>query len=107
MFNMGNERHYDVILGIKWLKTLGDVMVNWKLLTMTFGSDTGKITLKGDPHRVWKRHPFVMKLGIGRRTEQSNMSQLEVRDHHLNLNVEPGLLNIVLWAYFSLLISYL
>nr|GEU72310.1 retrovirus-related Pol polyprotein from transposon TNT 1-94 [Tanacetum cinerariifolium] len=41
MFNMGNERHYNVILGIKWLKTLGDVMVNLKLLTMTFGSDTG------------------------------------------------------------------
>nr|GEZ28786.1 hypothetical protein CTI12_AA332270 [Tanacetum cinerariifolium] len=40
IFNMGNERHYNVILGIKCLKTLGDVMVNSKLLTMTFGSDT-------------------------------------------------------------------
>nr|GEY66916.1 RNA-directed DNA polymerase [Tanacetum cinerariifolium] len=48
-FNMGNARYIDVILGIKWLKTLGDVMVNWQLFTMTFGSETGKITLKGDP----------------------------------------------------------
>ncbi|GJZ12283.1 putative mitochondrial protein [Tanacetum coccineum] len=48
-FNTGNTRYFDVILGIKWLKTLGDVMVNWQLFTMTFGSETGKITLKGDP----------------------------------------------------------
>ena len=38
----------DVILGIKWLQTLGDVKVNWKLLTMTFLGDRGKITLVGD-----------------------------------------------------------
>nr|GEU29164.1 hypothetical protein [Tanacetum cinerariifolium] len=38
----------DVILGIKWLQTLGDVNVNWKLLTMTFMGDRGKITLVGD-----------------------------------------------------------
>lgn len=26
----------DVILGMKWLKTLGDMKVNWKQLTMVF-----------------------------------------------------------------------
>ncbi|PWA65783.1 hypothetical protein CTI12_AA332270 [Artemisia annua] len=46
---MGSASCQDVTLGIKWLKTLGDVMVNWQLRTMTFGSDTGKVTLKGDP----------------------------------------------------------
>lgn len=46
---MGNTRNYEVILGIKWLKTLGDVLSNWELFTMTFGSDTRKRTLKGDP----------------------------------------------------------
>ena len=45
---MGSASFYDVALGIKWLKTLGDVMVNWQLHIMTFGSDTGKVTLKGD-----------------------------------------------------------
>lgn len=48
-FKMGNARNYDVILGIKWLKTLGHIMVNYQLFTMTFGSETGRITLKGDP----------------------------------------------------------
>ncbi|GJS75037.1 putative mitochondrial protein [Tanacetum coccineum] len=38
----------DVILGIKWLQTLGNVNVNWKLLTITFMGDRGKVTLVGD-----------------------------------------------------------
>jgi len=29
-------RRVDVILGVAWLATLGDVEVNWKALTMTF-----------------------------------------------------------------------
>ncbi|PWA65784.1 hypothetical protein CTI12_AA332280 [Artemisia annua] len=37
---MSNTRNYEVILGIKWLKTLGDVMANWQLFTMTFVSDS-------------------------------------------------------------------
>nr|GEY30190.1 hypothetical protein [Tanacetum cinerariifolium] len=37
-----------LILGIKWLQTLGDVNINWKLLTMTFMGDRGKTTLVGD-----------------------------------------------------------
>ncbi|GKC57985.1 hypothetical protein Tco_1085583 [Tanacetum coccineum] len=44
-------RSTDVILEIKWLQTLGDVNVNWKLLTMTFTGDRGKVTLVGD-HRL-------------------------------------------------------
>ncbi|GKC76585.1 retrotransposable element Tf2 [Tanacetum coccineum] len=33
----------DVILGIKWLQTLGEMVVNWKELNMAFGEGYGKI----------------------------------------------------------------
>lgn len=39
----------DAILGIKWLQTLGDMSVNWKELTMSFGEGQDPITIKGDP----------------------------------------------------------
>ncbi|GJX36593.1 putative mitochondrial protein [Tanacetum coccineum] len=39
----------DAILGIKWLQTLGDVKMNWKLLTMKFMVGLGEVTLCGDP----------------------------------------------------------
>ncbi|GJT58344.1 putative mitochondrial protein [Tanacetum coccineum] len=38
-----------VILGIKWLQTLGDMVVNWKELTMSFNMDGDRILIKGDP----------------------------------------------------------
>nr|GEV60684.1 hypothetical protein [Tanacetum cinerariifolium] len=39
----------DAILGIKWLQTLGDVKMNWKLLTVKFMVGLGEATLCGDP----------------------------------------------------------
>ena len=42
----------DVILGMRWLETLGVTKVNWKELAMKFKIDGGRgeaITLKGDP----------------------------------------------------------
>nr|GEU83710.1 ribonuclease H-like domain-containing protein [Tanacetum cinerariifolium] len=39
----------NAILGIKWLQTLGDVKMNWKLLTMKFMVGLGEVTLCGDP----------------------------------------------------------
>nr|GEW09177.1 putative mitochondrial protein [Tanacetum cinerariifolium] len=38
-----------VILGIKWLQTLGDTLVNWKKLMMSFEIDNKKVMIKGDP----------------------------------------------------------
>ncbi|GKC26546.1 hypothetical protein Tco_1033840, partial [Tanacetum coccineum] len=38
----------DVILGIKWLQTLGETSNNWKELTMTFDHGEKRITIKGD-----------------------------------------------------------
>lgn len=38
----------DMILGIKWLQTLGDMTVNWKELRMTFVKDGRNVTIKGD-----------------------------------------------------------
>lgn len=39
----------DLILGIKWLRTLGDTLVNWRELTMSFVAEEKKVTLKGEP----------------------------------------------------------
>lgn len=39
----------DVILGVAWLATLGDVKVNWRTLTMTFLSHGTAVEVKGDP----------------------------------------------------------
>ena len=39
----------DVILGMPWLRTLGDVKVNWKMLTMKIKMGKAVMVLKGDP----------------------------------------------------------
>ncbi|GKE46252.1 putative mitochondrial protein, partial [Tanacetum coccineum] len=38
----------DIILGIKWLQTLGDMTVNWRELRMTFMKDGMSVTIKGE-----------------------------------------------------------
>ncbi|KAI0502389.1 hypothetical protein KFK09_017338 [Dendrobium nobile] len=38
----------DVILGMKWLQTLGDTKVNWRALTMELMVDGRKVVIKGD-----------------------------------------------------------
>ncbi|GJV27604.1 putative mitochondrial protein [Tanacetum coccineum] len=44
----------DIILGVKWLRQLGEVRVNWKRLTMTFQNGDNRVTLCGEPglHRT-------------------------------------------------------
>ena len=49
-----------MILGIKWLQTLGNVTVNWKLLTTLFMGDHGLMTLKGDPSLCRSRVSFKL-----------------------------------------------
>ncbi|GKB22208.1 putative mitochondrial protein [Tanacetum coccineum] len=39
----------DMILGIKWLETLGDMSVNYKKLTMSYGEGTYRVMIQGDP----------------------------------------------------------
>ncbi|XP_062085564.1 uncharacterized protein LOC133791660 [Humulus lupulus] len=39
----------DVILGIKWLETLGNMQVNWRTMVMRFGIAGTLVTLQGDP----------------------------------------------------------
>ena len=39
----------DVILGMKWLATLGKVQVDWKSLAMRFNVGGMMVTLQGDP----------------------------------------------------------
>jgi hypothetical protein len=44
LFELGG---FDVVLGMEWLKTLGDMIVNWRQQTMSFWSDKRWVTLKG------------------------------------------------------------
>ncbi|PNX70804.1 hypothetical protein L195_g057760, partial [Trifolium pratense] len=44
LFELGG---IDVVLGIEWLKTLGDMIVNWHQQTMSFWSNKRWVTLKG------------------------------------------------------------
>ncbi|KZV19421.1 hypothetical protein F511_08762 [Dorcoceras hygrometricum] len=39
----------DLILGIDWLRTLGEVVVNWEDMRMSFDLGNGPVTLTGDP----------------------------------------------------------
>ena len=39
----------DVILGIQWIETLGDVQVNWELQKIRFRVQGKMITILGDP----------------------------------------------------------
>ena len=39
----------DVILGIKWLETLGNMQVNWKTMVIRFEMAGVWVTLQGDP----------------------------------------------------------
>ncbi|KAI5404875.1 hypothetical protein KIW84_051874 [Lathyrus oleraceus] len=44
LFELGG---IDVVLGIEWLKTLGDTTTNWKQQTMSFWNEKRWVTLKG------------------------------------------------------------
>ncbi|XP_057418840.1 uncharacterized protein LOC130713055 [Lotus japonicus] len=44
LFDLGGP---DIVLGIEWLKTLGDTIVNWDTQLMSFWSDKKWITLQG------------------------------------------------------------
>lgn len=46
VFSLGGV---DVILGIAWLATLGEVRTNWESLTMSFEMKGSTVVLKGDP----------------------------------------------------------
>ena len=46
LFNLGGV---DVILGISWLETLGEVKVNLRTLCMSFEQNGKKMSLQGDP----------------------------------------------------------
>ncbi|RDX70599.1 hypothetical protein CR513_50145, partial [Mucuna pruriens] len=46
LFNFGGV---DVILGISWLETLGEVKVNWRTLCKSCEQNGKKMKLQGDP----------------------------------------------------------
>ncbi|KZV44867.1 peroxidase 64 [Dorcoceras hygrometricum] len=46
LFELGGV---EVILGIEWLRTLGEVVVDWEKMDMRFQSEGNTVKLKGDP----------------------------------------------------------
>lgn len=48
-FDLGGA---DVVLGVTWLSSLGDVCANWKNLTMKFELGGRRVSLQGDPSLV-------------------------------------------------------
>nr|KAJ0197601.1 hypothetical protein LSAT_V11C700383600 [Lactuca sativa] len=47
--NGKKDKTWDLILGITWLQTLGNVTSNWRELWMSFWVDGRLITIRGDP----------------------------------------------------------
>ncbi|XP_031263269.1 uncharacterized protein LOC116121451 [Pistacia vera] len=48
-FDLGGA---DVVLGVSWLSSLGDVCANWRNLTMAFEVEGKRVMLQGDPSLV-------------------------------------------------------
>ncbi|GJU49209.1 putative mitochondrial protein, partial [Tanacetum coccineum] len=71
-------------------QTLGDVNVNWKLLTMTFMGDRGKVTLVGDCGLCRSKVSFK----AAARSLQMNGEGFWVGLHNLTTNKTPGGTNI-------------
>ncbi|XP_073035244.1 uncharacterized protein [Primulina eburnea] len=46
LFELGG---IDLILGVDWLRTLGDVLLNWNKMEMRFSWDDQTVVLRGDP----------------------------------------------------------
>lgn len=46
LFDLGGV---DFILGVQWLRTLGDVKVNWDKMQMSFVQNSECVLLQGDP----------------------------------------------------------
>ncbi|MCI35751.1 hypothetical protein A2U01_0056972, partial [Trifolium medium] len=63
LFELGGP---DLILGIEWLKTLGDTIVNWNKQTMSFWSGGKWITLQGLRSKVDNEEALQSLLSRGR-----------------------------------------
>ncbi|GJZ35092.1 putative mitochondrial protein, partial [Tanacetum coccineum] len=80
----------DAILGIKWLETLGDMSVNWKTLTMSFGEGENRVTIRGDPglsHTLISLKSIAQVLQRDSEAflvEMNTMEQLPEMDNKLN-----------------------
>lgn len=61
LFELGG---IDVVLGIDWLKTLGDTITNWKQQTMSFWKDKSWVTLKG--HEGCRRQTVALQSILNR-----------------------------------------
>ncbi|PNY17867.1 hypothetical protein L195_g014621, partial [Trifolium pratense] len=71
----------DVILGIEWLRTLGDMIVNWKSHTMSFWFNKKWVTMKGIGSQLSMMETLQsvlgkpkLKGGIGGKEEKNKVS---------------------------------
>lgn len=72
LFELGGV---DVILGVAWLATLGEVKVNWRTLTMTFLNRGQTVEVRGDPSLT---KTFISPRSLLKVSEVEAMSMLWV-----------------------------
>lgn len=48
-FYLSDLRGVDLILGVSWLASLGEVKINWSKLTTSFAQGEREVMIRGDP----------------------------------------------------------
>ncbi|MCI20857.1 hypothetical protein A2U01_0042020, partial [Trifolium medium] len=74
LFELGG---IDVVLGMEWLKTLGDTIINWKQQTMSFWSLGKWVTLKGEGGCKQSSVALQSILGKPKPKKQGGMWEIE------------------------------
>ena len=106
-FNLG---HIDVILGIEWLQTLGEVKANWGVQTMKFRWEGNQVVLQGDPSLSQMEASFRVILkavkagGQGFMVEMAEMGALGGTDLGVPLEFSMGV-EVLLDEYRELFVS--
>ncbi|MCH90545.1 RNA-directed DNA polymerase (Reverse transcriptase) [Trifolium medium] len=91
LFELGG---IDVVLGIEWLKTLGDTIINWKQQTMSFWAFGKWVTLKSK--RGCKKSDVALQSILGKPKSKKEGVMWEIE------GVEPKVeLEVVLGEYVS------
>ncbi|XP_031273653.1 uncharacterized protein LOC116132121 [Pistacia vera] len=74
----------DVVLGVSWLSSLGDMCANWKNLTMAFEVERRHVMLQGDPSQMAYGFDDEVLFGVWNiGTEVAEKEKIEMLDMYL------------------------